>query len=139
MKISIPKIIRPLRLAEYAPEYGEAQVQVHVNPSRETLHKVIHARRSIAALAEKGAGEAPEKYLKELEKLVKQITGWVAEIWSQGEDAETHWTIEEVDQIIQHSADTDPALWPWLLNSTLDLILEHREAAKKAPTPPSKS
>ncbi|RJX20821.1 MAG: hypothetical protein C4570_03430 [Ammonifex sp.] len=153
MKISIPKIVRPLRLAEYAPEYGEAVVWVHANPSRGKLRELLEARRALAALTPalsqgpsplaplpEGEGEGEiEAHLREVDGLMKRIVAWLAENWSQGEAAETHWSVEEVEQVLEHAADSDPGLWPFLVGGTLDVILDYREMAKNGARPPSGS
>lgn len=135
-KIQIPKIVRPLRLADYAPEYGDAVIQVWVNPPRalveeyrEALELAYAAQSSIAggALEEAGQGEA----LRQISAAGERIIAWMAQIWSQGYDAESHWTAAEVQELVAHSEDRDPGLWPWLSAQTRNLILEHRTRAKK--------
>lgn len=106
-KIEIPRIVRPLDLAEYAPEYAGAVMQVWVNPTRAKLRAYYEA-----------AGDAD------------RLVAWFAEIWSQGVE-ETRWTAEGVYRLAEHALDADPRLWSWLCARTLTMIADWRGVQKK--------
>lgn len=107
MRIQVPKIVKPLRLADYAPELSAVTVFVWVNPPLEFL-----ARRD----ALDGDG----------------LLEWWAELWSQGSDVGARWTGAEVKGLIEETSDTDPGLWRWLVQRTWEMIAEHRTQQKKA-------
>lgn len=108
MRFQIPRLVRPLPLAEYAPELGAVTVFVWVNPPGEFLNR------------REGLDEVG-------------LYAWIAEMWSQGQDPGTHWTADDVRALVSGDiTDTDPGLWRWLMRRTWELIAEHRAQAKKA-------
>ena len=129
MEIQIPKVIRALRLAEYAPEYGEAQLQVWVNPPRGMLtgYDALIDRIQEAL---QGADAA------QIEALSQERIEFYAQIWSQGPES-TRMSREEIEQLIEQSLEHDPRLWDWLCSQTLRMIAEYRAIRKKAWKPPS--
>lgn len=139
-KLEIPKIIRPLDLRGYAPEM-EVELQVWVNPPRERMVVMSglgaaagQARRELSSaqgLAEAEAAVAARQAAERLNQLGVEQMRWFAEIWSQGPDAETHWSLEEVRRLVEHAADTDPQLWAWMTARSLEMIREHRDGQKK--------
>lgn len=118
MRFDIPKITRAIRLADYAAEFGEAEIQVWVNPPRALLAEYFEV---IAAARAKDAN---------LVELNEKVLEWVVMVWSQGGEDE-RWSYDEVKQLSEGSVETDPALWPWLMGETMRLINEHRSAVKK--------
>lgn len=124
MKIDIPRIVRPLALAQYAEELSEAVVWVWANPTREFLGRwsELGAMASTAVKAKDEAG------LRNVEDL---IYSWFSECWSQGPDDATHWTAAEVKALAEHCTDTDPALWTFVQEGTLRLIQAHRARERK--------
>jgi hypothetical protein len=125
MKFDIPMIVRPLSLAEYAPEM-EAVIMVWVNPPRATIQKYFHA---VTEIGNEIRGVTPAS-VERIEASGKIILEWAAEIWSQGED-DTRWEIEDVTSLQNGCMETDPALWGWLINQTVTMISDHRTASKK--------
>lgn len=149
MRISIPRIVRKIDLAEYAPELVHPDgkpvlVWVWVNPPRDLMDQ---RRRAIeigtAAYAAMNAllgssTEDPQPTIDERRRILADLseTGvaiarWFSEIWSQHEDTGTHWSVEDVLELGTNR--TDPALYPWLQQGTLQLISDHRVAEKKRP------
>ena len=112
MRIQIPKILHPINLSEYAVEFGDAQIQVWVNPPIRLLAELDALMEAV------GAGE------------FSRLFQWLSEIWSQGPE-ESHWTVEEIRQLFEESQESDPALFIWLYQRTLESITEHREVRKK--------
>jgi len=137
MKINIPKIIRPIALSDYADEMGDAVIYVWVNPSRELRIKYDVEREEIDELLteikELSEQEKKEEQIKlvydSIAKCNDRLFGWWSEILSQHDDKDTHWTIEEIKQIVD--MDTDPGFWHWLQSQAFDLIESHRSANKK--------
>jgi hypothetical protein len=102
MRIEIPKIIKPLWLKEYAPEFGEVKLDVWVNP--------------------------PEKLLKDFAEAAKQVdietsTLLIGELWNCPAD--------DVKRLESETADTDPMLFTWCISKSFELIKEHRKQIKK--------
>ena len=107
-RFSIPKIYQAMKLADYAKEFGEAEVNVWVNPPVSTL-------REYGAIMESDG---------ETQTRLNQVIAWLAVIW-QGV------TVEEITELVETAFDTDPQLWKWLIDNTFRLIAAHRTAQKK--------
>lgn len=116
MDINVPKIVRPLALAEYAPELAPLTLQVWVNPPRKLLAEILDQETQSEELA-----------AQRMHRLYEII----AELWSQGPDPETHWTVDEVVKLIEEKRETDPALFGWLRTETFAMIGAYRNAKKK--------
>lgn len=136
MKINVPKIIKQVNLAEYAPEI-DTSVDVWVNPPRAMMLEFYRLKALSQALSERLATvpeDASEQRMaigKELNDVGIELVAWHAAIWSQGQDEERHWTADEVNQLIDETVNTDPMLWYWLMIQTQKLIAEHRSEIKK--------
>lgn len=115
MQIVIPKIVKPLKLGDYAPEFGEDEIMVHVNPTRAELQ----AYWDLAERARNG------------EDVGEKIAAWFACLWSQGNE-ESHWTTEQVLELVSNGFETDPRLFGWLSAKSLGMIADHRAGQKKA-------
>lgn len=103
MRFEIPKILERFRMDEYALEFGDATVTVWVNP--------------------------PVKMLQEFQaQQVDDALEILSALWSQGLET---WSVEDIRILAESSADTDPALLPWMVRRTLQLIAEHRKSVKK--------
>jgi hypothetical protein len=46
-KFQVPRIVRPIRLAEYAPEMGEAMIEVWVNPPRKIMAEFFDIAKQV--------------------------------------------------------------------------------------------
>ncbi len=133
MQFAIPKIVRPIRLTEYAAEFVEGgspvTVWVWVNPPRDRMREflALFAERDEAkTIPAEGRDQAwADKWLD----LGRRVCELLAELWSQKADPDTHWTVEQVGQLAAN--ETDPMLYPWLVGETLRLITEHRAGVSK--------
>lgn len=156
-KFVIPKIVKRLDLRRYAAELV-GDLDVWVNPPREKLmvmggyqQAVTSARVDLLRLTKSlrrlemievpSAAEAAElEQVRDeliavgtrLDELGRAQQDWFREMWSQGADAERHWSAEEVQDLVRHSYETDPGLWRWLCDQTLEMIEAHRAQVKKA-------
>jgi uncharacterized protein YydD (DUF2326 family) len=145
MKDIFKKIVRTLNLRDFAPEM-EAEIQVWVNPPRAVLTEysgLVEAVRSIrteldsisAQLEDKQEAETGRQRAGELAQRLNEVgraqMEIFAQLWSQGPE-ETRWTIQEIEQLVERAADTDPALWLWLCRRTLEMITAYRQGQKKA-------
>ena len=63
-----------------------------------------------------------------LRDLNRAVMVWYANIWSQGDDPETHWLLEELEELDR----TDPDFLQFMLARSDGLLTEHRKNAKKA-------
>lgn len=106
MKIDIPQIKQVINLNEYAPEFGEAVIEVWVNPPRRIL--TVMDELSSRNLSEDDYHKAAEI---------------IGELWG--------CPAEDVTRLIKHSQDTDPKLFEWLIYKTFVMIRDHRTQIKK--------
>lgn len=150
MRITIPKILRALDLAEYAPELVHPDgspilIWVWVNPPRDLMDRrrrqLDIGRQAVASINAMASGTPDganddslmkrRQIMTDLIACGQLIAGWFAEIWSQHAEVDTHWSTDDVVALGTNA--TDPALYPWLQSRTLDLIRDHRELEKKRP------
>jgi hypothetical protein len=138
--IAIRRLVRPLVLSGFAPEYGDDFIQVWVNPSRDILSRYEQIRGDAAGLKQRLTALSEERTpdQAEAQKLGVELAGvngllyaWYAEIWSQGEDASKHVTAENVRELSDRCEREDPALWFFLISGTWQLINDHVAYAKK--------
>ena len=141
MKLNLPKLIRPIPLADYAPEMEfqedgktPAVVQVWVNPPQALLAQHGELRQRADAANKRLGRDAPagddlKALALELSEVGQALAALYAELWSQHADPETHWT---ADGVLALSAnDTNPDLFGWLTSRTVRLINEHRSGLRK--------
>jgi hypothetical protein len=153
-RFKVPKIVRPLRLEEYQPEYGEATIWVWVNPPVEllqqrqaTVRRILEAQRELVSALQEMQKEkisAEEKAAQEAQRqaCVQRISEggeetmrWISQVWSQHSDEANHWPLEEVEALVSETAGengNDPGLWSWLVQHTVEMIGEYRKSRKKA-------
>ncbi len=126
MEINIPKIIREIKLSEFAAEYQEATICVWLNPPKKlaVIHDQLIERSRDAS---KALFEGDKSKVNEIEQIGKEFERWFIEIWNQGTSETTHWTEPEIEQLV----DSDIGLFNWLKKKTLQLIREHRDGIKK--------
>jgi len=154
MKIEIPKIVRPVDMGEYAEEMRGQLLYVWVNPPTALMDEYFRLRKDlletddeINKLAEKSgspagktpqnnAGQAPaddEKInglVKAIESQAAGMRDVLAQLLSQGPEA-LRWTSEDVAALLTETADSDPQLYPWVVNAIFEQIGEHRARRKK--------
>jgi hypothetical protein len=135
MEIKIPKIVRALPLSEYAHEYGDAVMQVWVNPPKartDEMRELLGWFDTALAEARKCKDKERREVLKnELNGLGERIGEWLAEIWSQGSDPLTRMSIEDVRALAETTQENDPGLYKYLVGRTWSMILDHRMGIKK--------
>jgi hypothetical protein len=136
VEIRIPKIVRLLALADYAEEYGEAAMEVWLNPPTslyEQIEKMMRATDELVAelrkVAETDKARADE-IRNEINASSAKVNGWLSEIWSQGAP-ETHMSVDDIMKLANETRENDPALFRWLVAQTWLMILKHRAGLKK--------
>lgn len=105
MKINFPRVTQPLDLSDYLPALSGQVIHIWVNAPRDVTSRFAADGTDFAEV--------------------------VAELWSQHDDKSTHWTIEEVNQLISGTADNDPGFFKWAIRRTGEMISEYRNAVKK--------
>jgi hypothetical protein len=130
-------ITRPVDLAQYAPEYAGATFQVWVNPPRAVMADWGEMRTAFVELVSTAQAQPVDDAEVLSERgarfvvLNARINEWLARLWSQADDPETHWTAAEVDQLVTTLNDTDPQAWAWLLNECLTTVAQYRSGERK--------
>lgn len=149
MKLNIAKVIRSLDLAEYAEAYKGQTVHVWVNPDMGTLRRrellvekynrmlkdMLDLGKQVDGIPEAARQAMAEQARTQIEafntfalgEFTDGINKWFAELWSQGSDPATHWTVEELVNLNEH----DPALYQWMKNQSVEMLERHREREKK--------
>lgn len=129
MKFNIPTIVKSVDLGEYDQAYKGQEIWMWVNPPKrmrrefDQINKDI--RDAVKSLLEELTDEEKQQIKEEVEKLQAQQAAWWAEMWSQHEDEETHWSVEDVQTLLEESADKDPQLWNFLTETSLERLKEH--------------
>lgn len=135
MKFDIPKIIRAMKLADYAEELGDTVVWVWVNPPLSLLeHWSDLASESLNAIDRLNQADVTEAIVEEVRQELERIgtaeAEIISELWSQ--KAGSEWSTQDILALVEGTQQTDPALWAWMQTRTRALIREHRNGAKKA-------
>ncbi|NSW52209.1 MAG: hypothetical protein HPY85_06870 [Anaerolineae bacterium] len=139
MRLEIPKIVEPLRLAEYNEAFGDAVVLVWVNPGKALLN--AHDRHVVELQSKAEVLTGLLKNAKHNEEFIQKVLGEInslndgqmivlAALWSQGPE-ETRWTVEEIRTLILETREDNPQLFPWLHRRTMEMIVAYRTAQKK--------
>lgn len=107
MKITVPKTVKTVDVSEYAPGFA-GLVDVWVNAPNEKVNAAIEAAR----------GQDNDLFAASLAELLT------------GDPARSLNADEILD--LQKSTTGDPDFMPWLVKRVFDVIVEHRQAVKKA-------
>lgn len=133
MQITIPRIVRPIELSEYAPELDGVRVYVWVNAPRDFYARhsaLLKENDELRAQIDSANKQADIAALGEsVRRVGAEFVEFFRELWSQASDPETHWTTESVTALI--TLDTDPGLYGWLCRRSFELVLDHKAAGKK--------
>jgi hypothetical protein len=63
----------------------------------------------------------------ELEKVNARMFVWLATIWSQHEDVDCAWPVEDIRELY----DAEPALYQWMARRSVQMIADFEEESKK--------
>jgi len=133
MNISIPKIVKKIELAGYAPEFGEACLEVWVNPPARALDRLRTAKQKVYELDIPKRELTPEEK-SHIEAVIhdsyEEQMAVYAELLGQG-CAETRLGVEDLKQMVEGTLETDPMFWGWVQAQIVELINDHRGTAKK--------
>lgn len=133
MKIEIPKIVEKLALAEYAPEFGAAVLEVWVNPPRGFIEDLnIAMRRGIDLVIpkDKPAEDVRVEMAARMEEILTEQLRLFSELLSQGSEA-SRLPAEDLRTMVKETAETDPMFWAWVKRQIVDMINGHRSYEKK--------
>lgn len=129
MKIDIHPILRVIELSDYDERMKPGQVFVWVNPTRAFLDVRARLMADLAIKDIKAeSAENVELATARFTVFNSQMMAWYAELWSQSADAESHWTVEEIEQL----SAVDPAFFNWLVRESAHVMREHRTGEKKS-------
>ena len=136
MKIKIAKVVRPLRLADYAEEYGEGVVDVWLNPPSEMtdgINRVIReTNAAFESLKKLEPGDPKIDGLRaSIESLSEEMAGLFSRIWSQGNDPARHISVADIKALVEECELTHEPLYSWMTGESWRMILEHRAGIKK--------
>lgn len=124
MRFEIKRLIRPLQLGEYASEYGDAALEVWINPPKALSDTRLElAQRTIRVSEALSAGDADAA--AQLDAIGNELIDWLAQIWSAGDQT---ISADEIREIF----DADPALYRWLLEQTWQMLIDFRAGQKKS-------
>lgn len=104
-KLEFPRVTRAIKLGEYAPEFGEARIEVHVNVPRATIDR----GRDLTTMTD------------------AELFAWLELLWGSAD-----WPITEIEALWNHCRENDPALWAWLVMQTINHLIDYRSGVKKA-------
>jgi hypothetical protein len=136
-KFEFCKITRPIDLAQYAPEYAGAVVQMWVNAPRAVIAEWGELRAAVVTMVGKMQtedGDDPAIQAQRGDRFVElngRMNAWWSTMWSQADDPETHWTADDVDQLVNHLTDIDPQAWAWLISTCLETVQAYRSGERK--------
>ena len=116
MKINFPRIVREVNLNEYAPELDGQKIFVWVNPPSKELAELDDLNKAYVE-----DDKALDPYLDKLSILL-----------SQGSDEKAHCSRDDLKEIIEGTAETDPLFWNWLQVRIVREVNDHRLQRKKA-------
>ena len=155
MKITIPKVLIPVHLGEYAPELQGKFLHVWVNMPREKLQEyddlitslqeksLAEAQRTLESSGqtsnvERQKSEGIGKVFDQLKAMINRkrdrkvdavdvkLLQWYAEMWSQGPEEE-RWSVEELQELEAQ----DPAFLSWCIARSWTERSEHIQRKKK--------
>ena len=127
MKITIPKTIHPLDLAEYDPSFEGQTIDVWVNPPTDEVAKIYRGLDLSKDIAQKQSIEKDEAKIAEFKAQMDEV----------GKDQKdffalvTGWQGEEVTEFIDTAMKTDPQLWPWAFLHVFVMVANHQANRKK--------
>lgn len=110
-KIEIKQVYQEIKLSDYAKEFGDQTIRVHINPSRSTLIKMQELR----ILVDEGLLN---------EETVHEFVELISSLWEE-------WSPDDVRDLFNGAYDTDPKLFEYLVYKTMLLIFNHRALVKK--------
>lgn len=133
MNISIPKIVKKIELKGYALEFGEAYLEVWVNPPVRVLDRLRTAKQQIYELNIPKRELTPEEK-SHVEAVIhesyEEQMAVYAELLGQGSD-ETRLGVDELKQMVEGTVETDPMFWGWVQAQIVEMVNDHRGTAKK--------
>ncbi len=134
MKIEIPKIVEKLMLAEYAPEFGDAVMEVWVNPPRgfiEDLNIAMRRGMDMVIPKDKPSEEWRAEITARMEDILTEQLRLFAELLSQGSEG-SRVSAEDLRKLVKETGETDPMFWAWVRHRIVEMINAHRNYEKKS-------
>jgi hypothetical protein len=128
--INFPVLVARLPFSDYS-EGMDGEVVVWTNIPEAKLREHGQIVSEIVSLREETVtNDDIADFAKRIKSLAERRTAWLSDVWSKGAP-ETHISADDIASIIEHSKDTDPRFFEWLVTATMELIQEHRFGKKK--------
>lgn len=125
MKINFPIITERLELSLRHEAYAGQFLEVWVNAPPRVVSLVSKAMRR---KVEEGATEAE---VKQAEEDHKAGVAALSELWSQGKEEQARMSVSDIEEFVEASRESDPALYNWLIVQSLQMILDFKGNIKK--------
>jgi|WetSurMetagenome_2_1015567.scaffolds.fasta_scaffold971688_1 hypothetical protein len=126
MKIEFPRITRPLKLADYAPEFGEQEILIWVNQpiaQRDTFLRIGLESARARQLIKNGGKDNMAQAVKDLDRLGGELMDWLAATWD--------FPRQEVEDLFKECLARGSGLYDWLVRETWDIVTNYRVMVKK--------
>jgi len=117
-----PKAVRPLILE--APELKGRVILVWVNPPAEKVWVLNALLQKKHTIPENPKWQKVAYGVRLLDAAL--LARWFSEIWSQGADPLTWWTVADIFRLVN----ANPALWKRLMAFTFELMTTHVRARR---------
>jgi hypothetical protein len=104
------------------------ETETIANRINETAKETDKAKKAAQVVKNAAAKKLVEARVKKANRAEAEF---FTEIWSQGEDEETHWTVDDFQEWQKELTEENPGLWRWVLRATNALINTHREGYLK--------
>ncbi len=126
MKFEIPKIFKKLKFSDYAPEFGDASLDIWVNPPAELYGKWVSNVKKLMTLIEESKGKEKD-FEAQFEVLNNELfTFYAAILHDEGKPL----AFQSVKEMFDTAMSTDPKFPNWVVVNILVAIHAHREQRK---------
>lgn len=122
--MDVVKVLRSFDLGGYAAEYAGQVCVVWVNMPMALRRQRADLLRAFAQAAQPVGLRWVPGFVREfwmrrrLQAAQAEMCAWLAEVWSQSADAETHWSAAEVAELQR----LEPTLYAWMVQETVKLV-----------------
>ncbi len=127
MKFEIPRMYQTIQFSDYAPEFGEAHLEVWVNPPQGMIDYWFECNSELVKLVQAKTDPLSEEQKKRIGELTQEHIRFYAEVLkSDGQIVNR----EDVKALFDSAQETDPMFTDWLVEQIMTAILNHRTQRK---------